>query len=316
MNFQYIAPIERSKDYLDLAFSRARSKSKKKLVGEWLDKIKKKEMIKLDVVKDQLTHSLSKIIEDFPSLEGIPSFYQGLLRLTLDYAALKKSLGAVDWAIKKIRFFQKEYVRKISKSHDASRIKRSSKEFYGRISSILKQIDKELFFLENCRKIMKKYPDVKEMPTVVIFGFPNVGKTTLLNKLTGSEAKVAGYSFTTKGINSGFLKVKDEMVQVLDVPGTLARVDKMNDIEKIAYLAVKELADTIIYVFDLSEISYGIKKQERLFQNLKESISGDKKILIYLSKTDLISEDEAKKFYKKYKFLSFEELKKDIKKLI
>ena len=42
MNFQYIIPVERSKDYLDVAFRKAREKSSKKLEGEWLEKIKKK----------------------------------------------------------------------------------------------------------------------------------------------------------------------------------------------------------------------------------------------------------------------------------
>ena len=34
MNFQYIIPVERSKDYLDVAFRKAREKSNKKLEGE------------------------------------------------------------------------------------------------------------------------------------------------------------------------------------------------------------------------------------------------------------------------------------------
>ena len=100
---------------------------------------------------------------------------------------------------------------------------------------------------------MRTYPDVKEMFTVCIYGFPNVGKSTLLNKLTTSKATVAAYAFTTKEINAGYFTVEDKKIQVFDVPGTLARENKMNYIELQAELVVKELADIIIYVFDVSE---------------------------------------------------------------
>ena len=327
MNFQYIIPVERSKDYLDVAFRKAREKSNKKLEGEWLEKIRRKEMIRLDVIKDQLTARLDKVVKSFPNLEQLPKFYLELLKLTLDYGMLKKSLGAVSWAIGKVRFFHKNFIQKLARTKDRHKIASLKNEFYGRISSIVKQINKELIFLEESRKIMKKYPDVKEMSTVCIFGFPNVGKTTLLNKLTGSKAEVAEYAFTTKGINSGYIRLSprkkkskvDELaiedlppapeeLQILDVPGTLARLDKMNDIERMAYLVVKELANTIIYVFDISGVGYGLKKQEELFRTLKRNTK-DQKILLYLSKTDIVDEKEVEKFKKKYKVLSLEDLK-------
>ena len=67
MNFQHLVPVERSKDYLDIAFRKAREKSNKKLTGEWLEKIRRKEMIRLDVIKDQLTQRLDKEVKSFPS---------------------------------------------------------------------------------------------------------------------------------------------------------------------------------------------------------------------------------------------------------
>jgi len=311
MNFQHLVPVERSKDYLDIAFRKAREKSNKKLTGEWLEKIRRKEMIRLDVIKDQLTQRLDKVVKSFPSLEHLPSFYIKLLKLTLDYGMLKKSLGGVSWAIGKVRFLHKNYVRQLSKTKERSKIASLKKEFYGRVSSVVNQIDKELVFLESCRKIMRKYPDVKEKFTICLFGFPNVGKTTLLNKLTGSKAEVASYAFTTKNINIGYLKKEDQEIQVLDVPGTLARVEKMNDIERIAYLAVKDLAGVIVYVFDISGVGYSLKKQEDLLKTLKRNTKHEK-ILLYLSKTDLLQKEDIDNFKKKYNILNLKELKEKI----
>ncbi|MFH1683215.1 MAG: GTPase [Candidatus Woesearchaeota archaeon] len=310
MNFQNLVPVERSKTYLDLAFRKAREKVQKKLTGDFLQRLKKKESIKLDVVKDQLVTRLEGVLNSFPSMAHLPSFYHELLKLTLDYGELKKSLGAVNWAVGKVRIFHKEYVRKISRCEQKEKISQTGKEFYGRISSVVKQIDSNLAYLQESRKIMRGYPDIKEMPTIVIFGFPNVGKTTLLNKLTGSKGKVAEYSFTTQGVNSGFITSGEKKIQFLDVPGSLSRLDKMNNIEKIAYLTVKELADKIIYVFDLSGAGYDFEQQEKLYQLLKNEYGKDKKILVYVSKTDITPKETIAEL--KIKHLSFAELNKEI----
>lgn len=312
MNFQTIVPVERSKDYLELAFSKARVKSQKKLEGEWLEKIRKKEMIKLEVVKEQLAARLDKIVKSFPSLGQLGKFYVELIKLTLDYGELKKALGGVSWAIGKVRYLHKKYVSKIGKCGGREGIKKLGNEFYGRVSSVVKQIDEQLVFLEESRKVMRRYPDVKEMFTVCIFGFPNVGKTTLLNKLTGAQGKVAEYAFTTVGINCGYFGESGGKIQVLDVPGSLARVEKMNDIEKIAYLVVRELAEVVVYVFDLSEnCGYSVKEQEKLFRSLKEMLvkrEGKKegKVLVYLSKRDIIDKETVEGFVQKYKVKVFE----------
>lgn len=160
---------------------------------------------------------------------------------------------------------------------------------------------------------MRTYPDVKEMFTVCIYGFPNVGKTTLLNKLTGTKAEVAAYAFTTKSINSGYFTINEAKVQVLDVPGTLAREEKMNNIELQAELVRKELASVIIYVFDLSEqAQYAVKRQEQLFRKLGK----EKKVLVYFSKMDLMEADSLADYVKKYKPLDVVKLKEKIGKLV
>ncbi|MBD3248936.1 GTP-binding protein [Candidatus Woesearchaeota archaeon] len=58
--------------------------------------------------------------------------------------------------------------------------------------------------------------------TVVLLGFPSVGKSTLLNKLTKAKSDTGAYAFTTLSAVPGLLKYKHAKVQLIDVPGVVS----------------------------------------------------------------------------------------------
>ncbi|MBI2668205.1 50S ribosome-binding GTPase [Candidatus Woesearchaeota archaeon] len=312
MNFERVPPVPSAQELLDVAFRRAREHAQsEKRMGTLVEIIRQKEAVKFDVMHDRLVSTLDKTMHSLPETMKLPPFYQQLMEITLDVPQFKKSCGALNWAIQKLKAFHSVYSRKLHQARNQQILSQVSKEGYGRIASIIKQIKGNLAYLEQCRRILKSYPDVKEMFTVCIYGFPNVGKTTLLNRLTGRTAEVASYAFTTKSINAGYFTVDGKMIQVLDVPGTLARPEKMNNIEKQAELVRTDLANVVVYVFDLTETSgYTTEKQEELFKRL----GSEKPVLVYVSKTDLTENKVMKGF--KQEYYSVDELKEKIVEMV
>jgi nucleolar GTP-binding protein len=319
MGFHNIPPIEQADEHLDIAFRRAkqaadRVKNRLKKRGLNIQRIREIERTRFNTATDALTHRIQKIHNTFPDLRNATPFLQELMSITLDKDRFKKALASMSWFIIETRKLQKAAIQKINKTEQKESLHAQRKAFYGRLSSFCKQLNPHLKYLDSVRYIIRDYPILKELPTIAIAGFPNVGKTTLLAKLTTSKPKIAAYAFTTKQINVGYATINGKSLQILDTPGTLARPQRMNPIEKQAYCAIKHCADRIIFVIDPTE-TYPLEKQERLLDLItKTRKSPTSAKIVYMSKKDIATKEQMEKIKKRHPQIltSLQEMKKQL----
>ncbi len=292
MNFQGLAKVENYQKYLDIAYSNG-SKTALELKqhlrirdGDVAGKQRRVEVARIETVVKTLANNFDFIVKSFPTIGQLSPFYQELVKCTVDAELLKKSLGALGWVKKKTILLFEDYRFKILRATKNEQFARLRSGFYGRTSSVVKQVSKNLDYIEQCRKIMKEYPALKERITIVIAGAPNVGKSTLLARLTGSEPKTAPYPFTTQQLNIGY---DNEGRQYVDTPGLLDRpLSERNSIEKQAILALKYIASLIVFVIDPTEIcGYTLPEQRSILQEIKETFKLP--IILVANKADITS---------------------------
>ena len=231
-------------------------------------KKKKRELIRVESLSKCLSDRLKQIIEKTANFDRIPKFYVDLISIDVSIRSVKRALAVVDWLAKKVSELDKDYRRKMRKSKDIGEITRMRKQFEARIESLLEKNRPAFNTLINAGQVVARLPKIKEMPTVILAGFPNVGKSSILRGLSGADVKIREYPFTTKKILVGYVRSKYREVQVVDVPGLLGR-EKMNRIEKQAFIALKHLSNHVLFIVDPSETcGYDIGKQLSLMNKL------------------------------------------------
>jgi nucleolar GTP-binding protein len=252
------------------------------------------------VINDTLDSTLNKYITKFPSFDQIHKFEYELIDIILGVDKIRKSLGSIDWVRKQVKNLYIDVSKKIGKIHsmnDYSKLEELRRMFYGRTTSLVKQVSNELDFLNSSRYKMRQLPTIDpNLKTIVVAGFPNVGKSQLVRKISTGEPVVAKYPFTTKELNIGHLKFKYQKIQVIDTPGLLDRnPQERNKIEHQAIMALRYLADLIIFILDPTEhCGYSIEDQYKLLSEIKrlfdnvDTLTVENKVDINSSDTDII----------------------------
>jgi nucleolar GTP-binding protein len=244
-------------------------------------RIRKTEEAQMKHIADSLTETLERILKAFPTLDRLPQYEQEILDILVGVDELKKAIGRVQWANDTITDVYREVAAAMRRERTTLGIQQQKRRFSGRAASILNQVDKHLAFMGQARDRVRMLPTVHpEYATVVIAGFPNVGKSSLLKAWTDARPEVAVYAFTTKTANVGHFAVGEgkgeTKVQVVDTPGLLDRPDsKRNPVEKQAVAALRHTADAVLFLIDPTPSSgYSMDEQLHLLEQVKREMSG------------------------------------------
>jgi len=224
------------------------------------------------------------ILQSFPELDTLPQFYQDIVDILWGVDRIKKSLGAIGWAARWARNHGPGLAYQTRKAPDPSLIR---KRAVARLSSVVHQIDDELRFLNDVRNVLRKLPHVADEFTVVVVGYPNVGKSSFIRLVSSATPEIASYPFTTKGIIVGHRFSGPDRMQFIDTPGLLDRpAEKRNPIERQAMTAMINLADVILCIIDASEhCGYPIEEQVRLLHEIEQIATVP--VVVAANKSDL-----------------------------
>lgn len=86
--------------------------------------------------------------------------------------------------------------------------------------------------------------------TVLLVGFPSVGKSTLINKITHTDSKVGAYDFTTLNVVPGVMEYNSAKIQILDMPGIIEGASQGKGLGRQIFSAVRN-ADLVVIMSDV-----------------------------------------------------------------
>ncbi|KAK8926200.1 Nucleolar GTP-binding protein 1 [Platanthera zijinensis] len=301
-NFKKITVVPPGKEFVDIILSRTQRQTPTVVhKGYAISRLRQFYMRKVRFTQQNLHEKLSTIIDEFPRLADIHPFYGELLHILYNKDHYKLALGQVNTARNIIGRIAKEYVRALKYGDSLYRCKCLKVAAIGRMCTVIRRIGPSLAYLEQIRQHMARLPSIDpNTRTILICGYPNVGKSSFINKITRADVDVQPYAFTTKSLFVGHTDYKYLRYQVIDTPGILDRpFEDRNIIEMCSITALSYLRAAVLFFLDISgSCGYSITQQAALFHSIK-ALFMNKPLIIVCNKIDLqpldsLSEEDMK----------------------
>jgi nucleolar GTP-binding protein len=246
-------------------------------------------MRKVRFTEDTIVEKLDGIVKNFPKLDDIHPFYADMINILYDKDHYKLALGSVNTAKNICQKIASDYVKLLKYGDSLYRCKQLKVAALGRMMTTLKKLNSSFNYLEEVRKHLSRFPSIDPTErTLILAGFPNVGKSSFMNKITYADSEVQAYHFTTQSLFVGHTYYKNIRWQVIDTPGILDRtLEQRNIIEMQTITALAHLDACILYFIDVSEnCGYSISQQVSLFDSIRPLFK-NKPLVIIANKTDL-----------------------------
>ena len=98
---------------------------------------------------------------------------------------------------------------------------------------------------------------------VVILGMPNAGKSTLITKLTNSNAKIGEYEFTTTSPNLGVINESIYPIKICDLPGLIQGASEGVGLGKKILNHIRN-TKIVVYLLDPTRLDKSIEEQLKI----------------------------------------------------
>ncbi len=226
----------------------------------------------LSTAANIVSDNLENVVTGWPDFAALDPFYYELADAIVGVDELRQHLNELGWASRKATDIRQEYERRLY-SGDTETARKLRKQAFARLADIVEEIEGDIAALAEAREQLRDLPDIRpDEPTVVVAGYPNVGKSSFVNAVTRADNETATYPFTTTRIHVGHFERDHIRYQLVDTPGLLDRPpEDRNDVEAQAVSALAHAADAVLVLLDASgECGYPREVQLDLLADVRE----------------------------------------------